>query len=360
MSDIVLRSVSKSYGSKALTAVNAVDLSIAEGEFVVLLGPSGCGKTTTLRMIAGFVAPTSGQILFGGRDVTSVLPRLRNVGMVFQNYALFPNMTVADNIAFGPRQRGMERSKIAQRVLELLTLVQLESRRDYFPHELSGGQQQRVALARALAFSPSVLLLDEPLGALDVQLRESMQDELRRIQQSLGITTVLVTHDQHEAMALADRIVIMADGIIQQIGSPRDLYQKPANRFVADFLGKSNFLTGISTRRDSRHFAALADGSMIELPSVSSSSEGAPVEIALRPENIDLNPVPGEMAALQGKVVARRFLGNLVQYEVQMGWGQTILAECATRRGLAEVGDAITLGWKPEHIIQFRSASHSG
>src|SRR5690606_30639065 len=260
MSDIVLRSVSKSYGSKAITAVNAVDISVAEGEFVVLLGPSGCGKTTTLRMIAGFVDPTSGQILFGGRDVTNVPPRLRNVGMVFQNYALFPNMTVADNIAFGPRQRGMGRSVIDQRVSELLQLVQLESRRDYLPQELSGGQQQRVALARALAFSPSVLLLDEPLGALDVQLRETMQDELRRIQQSLGITTVLVTHDQHEAMALADRIVIMADGVIQQIGSPKALYQQPANRFVADFLGKSNFLNGVLTRRDRHEFVTLADG----------------------------------------------------------------------------------------------------
>ncbi|MBM3525134.1 MAG: ABC transporter ATP-binding protein, partial [Alphaproteobacteria bacterium] len=237
MADVVLENVSKSFGS--VRAVDGFSLVVKEGELLTLLGPSGCGKTTTLRMVAGFFLPSAGRILIGGQDVTTLPPRKRNLGMVFQDYALFPHLTVADNIAFGLRERGAAKEQIRKRVGELLDLIRLPGVEGRYPRELSGGQQQRVALARALAYSPSVLLMDEPFGALDLKLREAMQVELHRILRELKITTIFVTHDQGEAMSLSDRIVVMLDGRAQQIGAPEELYARPATAFVAHFVGRS-------------------------------------------------------------------------------------------------------------------------
>ena len=240
MSGVTLDKIVKRYGSTV--AVDDVSLNIKEGEFLTLLGPSGCGKTTTLRLISGFIQPTSGAIHFGEKDVTGIAPQHRQIGMVFQDYALFPHLTVSENISFGLVERKYEKHAIKARVDELLALIKLENAAERYPSEISGGQAQRVAVARAVAHPPSVLLMDEPLGALDLKLRETMQIELRRIQQELGITAVYVTHDQSEAMNMSDRIVVMNSGVIEQIGSPKDIYTNPQSVFVANFIGQVNIL----------------------------------------------------------------------------------------------------------------------
>ena len=240
MSGVLLSSVTKKYGD--VTALHALDLEIREGEFLTLLGPSGCGKTTTLRLVAGFIQPTSGTIFLGDDDITAVAPQHRRIGMVFQDYALFPHMTVRENIAFGLQERRYEKHRIPQRVDELLDLIRLPDMGDRYPSEVSGGQQQRIAVARAVAFPPRVLLMDEPLGALDLKLREAMQIEVRRIQQELSITTIYVTHDQTEAMNMSDRIAVMNEGVIEQLGTAEEIYRRPASRFVADFVGQINLL----------------------------------------------------------------------------------------------------------------------
>src|SRR6187401_1914200 len=242
MAKLELIDLSKRYGEQA--AVAGVTLDVPDGEFLVLLGPSGCGKTTTLRMIAGFVEPSGGTATIGGTDVTHLPPWRRNTGMVFQSYALFPHMTVAENVAFGLEMRKLARPEIAARAKEVLRLVRLESYAERLPRELSGGQQQRVALARALAVRPDVLLLDEPLSNLDAKLREEVRIEIRELQRQLGLTTIMVTHDQEEALSVADRLVVMADGEICQIGSQRDLYERPTDPFVASFVGRSTSLKG--------------------------------------------------------------------------------------------------------------------
>src|SRR5215216_1697675 len=242
MADLSLNGLSKHYGD--FYAVREVSLTIADGEFLVLLGPSGCGKTTTLRMVAGFIEPSAGHVRLAGQDVTLLPPWKRNAGMVFQSYALFPHMTVAQNVAFGLEMRKLARADIERRVEEVLALVRLGGYGGRLPRQLSGGQQQRVALARALAIRPDVLLLDEPLSNLDAKLRQEVRVEIRELQRQLGLTTVMVTHDQEEALTMADRLVVMADGEIRQIGSQRDLYERPADRFVASFVGRSTFLDG--------------------------------------------------------------------------------------------------------------------
>ena len=256
MARLELINLSKRYGDHA--AVAGVTLDVADGEFLVLLGPSGCGKTTTLRMIAGFVEPSGGAARIGGADVTYLPPWRRNTGMVFQSYALFPHMTVAENVAFGLEMRKLAKAEIAARAREALRLVRLEGYAERLPRQLSGGQQQRVALARALAIRPDVLLLDEPLSNLDAKLREEVRIEIRELQRQLGLTTIMVTHDQEEALTVADRLVVMAEGEIRQIGSQRDLYERPADRFVAGFVGRSTFLDGPRHRagRSSRPPAA--------------------------------------------------------------------------------------------------------
>jgi spermidine/putrescine ABC transporter ATP-binding subunit len=290
--DVRLDKVGKSFGSVA--AVNDVSLSIERGSIFSLLGPSGCGKTTTLRLIAGFEQPDTGEIYIRGQRVTSVPPYRRDFSMVFQSYALFPHLNVADNVAFGLRMRRVPRSERALSVADALDLVQLGALRDRFPRQLSGGQQQRVALARAIVVKPAVLLLDEPLGALDKMLREQMQVELRTLQQRLGITAVFVTHDQEEALTLSDRVAVMRAGVIEQIGAPREIYDRPRNEFVAGFLGASNFIDGVIASRDgavawvdaagARVAAAMDDGE-----ATVGAHVGAKVRVAVRPERVRMH-----------------------------------------------------------------------
>ncbi|MBD1553044.1 ABC transporter ATP-binding protein [Pseudomonas sp. C2L12B] len=288
--NLQLRNLTKNYGASLAPAVDSVSLSIASGELVSLLGPSGCGKTTTLRMIAGLVLQDSGDITINGESIANRPVHERNIGMVFQNYALFPHMTIHDNVAFGLRMRSFKAAERDRRVSEALEIVQLGSFAQRTPAELSGGQQQRVALARALVIEPSVLLLDEPLGALDKNLREDMQVELRRIQKSLGITTVIVTHDQEEALTLSDRVVVMKGGKLEQVGTPRDVYCRPESRFVAEFIGSSNFLEGTVQAHDNKH-AVVEAGAFGLLKVDRPLAEGARISVALRPEDIELLPL---------------------------------------------------------------------
>src|SRR3954454_13501835 len=288
---IELVGIAKRFHSRrgAVTAVERVDLTIVEGEFFSLLGPSGCGKTTTLRMIGGFEEPSEGQILFYGRDVFGVPPNHRDVNMVFQSYALFPHMSVFDNVAFGLRRKGVDGAQVHQRVNEMLDLVQLEGKSERRPRELSGGQQQRVALARALVNRPRALLLDEPLAALDLKLRQAMQIELKRIQREVGITFIFVTHDQNEALTMSDRLVVMNAGRIEQLGAPRDVYEHPRTRFVAGFIGTSNLITGTVERMDGGT-AIIATPADEELSAPDAAAVGAvvrqPLDMTLRPEKI--------------------------------------------------------------------------
>jgi putative spermidine/putrescine transport system ATP-binding protein/spermidine/putrescine transport system ATP-binding protein len=285
-----LRELTKLFGTTR--AVDRVSLGIEPGSIVALLGPSGCGKTTTLRMIAGLLQPDAGDILVDSRSIKNIPVHRRNVGMLFQNYALFPHMTVAENIGFGLETRGIRRGQAASRIMEALQLVQLTGFEHRMPTQLSGGQQQRVALAPALVVEPAVLLLDEPLGALDKSLRQSMQVELRDLQRRLGITTVLVTHDQDEALTIADRIAIMRDGYIEQSGTPSEVYQRPISRFIASFLGAANFFQGRVERADNGAMCvAIPGGPAISVKS--SRPVGTSVTIALRPESVKVE-MPGE------------------------------------------------------------------
>ena len=353
MASVTLQSVSKHFGKSP--AVREVSFEIAEGELVVILGASGCGKTTTLRMIAGFVEPSAGRVLIGGEDVTRVPPRLRNIGMVFQNYALFPNMSVAGNIAFGLRQRRVEAKVAARRVTELLELVRLPGRGDDPIDTLSGGQQQRVALARALATSPRVLLMDEPLSALDLKLREAMRDEIQRIQRELRITTLLVTHDQQEAMSLADRIILMGPGDIQQIGPPGELYARPATKFVAEFIGKNNLLRGrLIEQANGVVQARLPDGAIVRARASRPMVTGSDVHIMVRPEASRLEPgAPADVNACRGVVERCRFLGNVTHVFVRAPWDQVLLVELAGHAPAVRAGEGVTVAWGEDHAVAF-------
>jgi putative spermidine/putrescine transport system ATP-binding protein len=314
MSYLTLTDVQKRFGE--FSAVQDFNLSAERGEFVSFLGPSGCGKTTTLRMIAGFEQPTAGQITIDGRDITRVPPNRRNVGMVFQSYALFPNMTVADNVGFGLKVRKRPADQIRKRVDELLEIVNLPDKGGRYPYQLSGGQQQRVALARALAFEPQVLLLDEPLSALDAKIRVALRVEIRQIQRQLGITTVYVTHDQEEALSLSDRVVVMSEGRMEQVGTPFEIYNFPTTAFVASFVGTLNVLPGIVVN------AAAGDltihGQPVKLAGVGAfeGSAGREVKVALRPEMAKLGLGPGNCNTLAGKVDDISFLGSIVRIRV--------------------------------------------
>jgi putative spermidine/putrescine transport system ATP-binding protein len=305
-------------------AVEGFDLEADKGEFVSFLGPSGCGKTTTLRMIAGFELPTAGSIRIDGTDVTNRPPNRRNVGMVFQSYALFPNMTVADNIGFGMKVRGRPRDQIKQRVGELLDLIHLGGRGERFPWQLSGGQQQRVALARALAIEPQVLLLDEPLSALDAKIRIALRHQIRSIQRQLGITTVYVTHDQEEALSLSDRVVVMSDGRIEQIGAPADIYNFPATRFVASFVGTLNLLDArvvdASTGRVSVAGQEIRTGVAVD-----TGHDGSEATVAIRPEGIELG-TDGGTNRLTGTVEDVSFLGSIVRTRLRLHEDGTTLS----------------------------------
>ena len=297
-------------------AVSDFNLAIEKAEFVSFLGPSGCGKTTTLRMIAGFETPTQGLITLEGNDITYVPPNRRNIGMVFQSYALFPNMTVADNVAFGLTVRKRPKDRIKSRVAELLDIVNLGDKGGRFPYQLSGGQQQRVALARALAFEPQVLLLDEPLSALDAKIRVALRHEIRSIQRQLGITTVYVTHDQEEALSLSDRVVVMSEGRMEQVGTPFEIYNFPATAFVASFVGTLNVLP--STVVNAAAGDLTINGQPVKLAGAGKfeGSAGREVKVALRPEMVKLGVGPGNCNTLSGKVADISFLGSIVRIRV--------------------------------------------
>jgi spermidine/putrescine transport system ATP-binding protein len=345
-------------GGHDVRAVEHVDLRIAEGEFFSLLGPSGCGKTTTLRMIAGFEEPTSGQILLHGRDMVGVPPFRRDVNMVFQQYALFPHMDVFENVAFGLRRKKVAKDEIARRVAEALALVELEGREKRRPRQLSGGQQQRVALARALVNRPRALLLDEPLGALDLKLRQAMQLELKRIQREVGITFVYVTHDQEEALTMSDRLVVMNAGRIEQLGSPRELYEYPATRFVANFIGTSNILTGRLERKgDAWALAGLGPDQRVLVADAGQAAQGEEVELAVRPEKMVLraehDPPPPDRCALRATVTEVVYLGTSTQYRTvtDAGTAVAVYRQNASATPGAEVltGQVGWLEWPPEH-----------
>ncbi len=318
MSYLVLTDVQKRFGETV--AVENFNLTAEKGEFVSFLGPSGCGKTTTLRMIAGFEQPTAGTISIDGRDVTRIPPNKRNVGMVFQSYALFPNMTVADNIGFGLKVRKRPADQIRKRVGELLELINLPERGGRYPYQLSGGQQQRVALARALAFEPQVLLLDEPLSALDAKIRVALRHEIRQIQRQLGITTVYVTHDQEEALSLSDRVVVMSEGRMEQVGTPFEIYNFPTTAFVASFVGTLNVLDGVVV--DAGRGEIAVSGQTINITRKFDARPGQEVRVALRPEMISLEDRPMGCSRLVGKVVDISFLGSIVRMRVQVGLGE--------------------------------------
>jgi spermidine/putrescine transport system ATP-binding protein len=345
-------------GGHGVRAVEHVDLRIAEGEFFSLLGPSGCGKTTTLRMVAGFEEPSAGRILLHGRDMVGVPPFRRDVNMVFQQYALFPHMDVFENVAFGLRRKKVDKGEIKRRVAEALSLVELEGRETRKPRQLSGGQQQRVALARALVNRPRALLLDEPLGALDLKLRQAMQLELKRIQREVGITFVYVTHDQEEALTMSDRLVVMNAGRIEQLGNPRELYEHPATRFVANFIGTSNILTGRLERRgDTWALAGLGPDERVLVADAGQAQPGQEVELAVRPEKVVLraeqDPPPSGQCALRGRVTEIVYLGTSTQYRTVTDGGQAVAVyrqnTSASHGADVLAGQVGWLEWPPEH-----------
>jgi spermidine/putrescine transport system ATP-binding protein len=349
--EIQLDRVAKRFGE--VTAVDEVTLEIAAGEFFSLLGPSGCGKTTTLRMIGGFELPSSGRILLRDRDVTRDPPDKRAVNMVFQHYALFPHLTVADNIAFGPKRQGLPKDEVRRRVGEGLALVRLEGYEKRKPGQLSGGQQQRVALARALANRPNVLLLDEPLGALDLKLRRQLQLELKRIQSEVGITFVYVTHDQEEALTMSDRIAVMNAGRVEQLGTPEELYERPRTRFVADFIGTSNFLSGaIESVEGLTAVVRLAGGDRCVTAIARGLGVGHAVELSVRPEAVSLRAVngagpTGAVGTINATVEQAAYLGGNIQYLVRSASGLSLTALAPTSGDRIPVGGGVEVTWSP-------------
>ena len=350
MTFLTLTGIQKQFGTTY--AVHDFNLSAEKGEFVSFLGPSGCGKTTTLRMIAGFELPTHGSIVIDDVDVTHRPPNQRNVGMVFQSYALFPNMTVAGNIGFGLRVRKRPSAQIAKRVSELLALIHLEDRGNRYPYQLSGGQQQRVALARALAFEPQVLLLDEPLSALDAKIRIVLRKEIRAIQRQLGITTVYVTHDQEEALSLSDRVVVMSEGRIEQIGAPADIYNFPATPFVASFVGTLNLIA--ANVIDTGTGRLSVDGQEVRSAKpITEGRAGGTVTIAIRPESIELGE-GGGANRLRGTVEDASFLGSIVRVRVRLADSQTSVSlDTFNDPNLSPPGidEAVTLSFPPEACL---------
>jgi spermidine/putrescine transport system ATP-binding protein len=361
--DVEMLDVTKRFGE--VTAVDRMQLRIAAGEFYSLLGPSGCGKTTTLRMIAGFEQPTEGEILLAGQPIAGVPPYQRNVNTVFQHYALFPHMNVAQNVGYGLRQRKVEKAEEARRVGEALELVRLggyDKRRTW---EMSGGQQQRVALARALVNRPTVLLLDEPLGALDLKLRKEMQLELKALQREVGITFVYVTHDQEEALTMSDTIVVMRDGRIQQLGSPTELYERPVNRFVADFIGTSNFIAatvvetgGTHGRVTVRSATGLQLGGQLTDPAATAAT-GDAVTVAIRPERIDVLPASAASAAVPGwtevagRVHQGTYLGDQTEYRIETQEAGEVIVRRQNATGMDGAlgvgpGDPVVVRWHEE------------
>jgi thiamine transport system ATP-binding protein len=338
VSSLTLDAVSKRYGET--TALSEVSLDVEDGEFFTLVGPSGCGKTTTLRTVAGFESPTEGTVRFGGVDVSGVPPEDRDVGLVFQQYSLFPHMSVRENVAYGLRFTAVEGDADA-RVAELLELVGLEGMGDREPTALSGGQQQRVALARALAPNPDVLLLDEPMSALDARLRERLRREVRRIQGDLDVTTLYVTHDQAEALAVSDRVAVMNQGRVEQVGTPQEVYREPATRFVAEFVGENNVFDGTATDD-----GATVGDRAFSVPGLD-VAPGQSVTLCVRPESMQ---VGGATNTLTGSVEYAEFLGEAVR--VGLDWqGREVVVRTDARDGVPAEGDELTVGFDPESVV---------
>lgn len=343
---LTLEGLTKVYGHD--TVLDDVSLTVGAGEFVTLLGPSGSGKTTTLSIIAGFTAPTSGRVMLDGEDITSLPTHKRGIGVVFQNYALFPHMTVRENIAFPLKQRKTSKPVIESKIAEVLDLVDLAKYSDRYPIELSGGQQQRVALARALVFGPRLLLLDEPLAALDRKLRETLQYELKRIHQEVGITFLCVTHDQEEALVLADNIALYNDGKVEQFGAPQELYETPRSYFVANFLGSSNMLPAevVSDRE-----VTLSEGTVLLGPmGAGGISPGEPCTLMIRPDALRPQSSLSSSSdnAIQGTIQNVLYLGTELRYEVTTAHGTQLVASSPTRSGfVGKSGDSVVLCWQP-------------
>lgn len=330
------KNIGKIYGAgaSAVTALGDVSISIRQGEFFTLLGPSGCGKTTLLRCIAGFETPTSGAIMLNGRDITHTPPNLRPVNTVFQSYALFPHLTVAQNVGFGLKMQGKSRKDIDAAVTRVLGLVKLEAFADRLPSQMSGGQQQRVALARALAPEPEVLLLDEPLSALDLKLRKEMQSELKRLQAETGITFIFVTHDQEEALTMSNRIGVMSAGALLQVGSPRDVYDRPVNRFVADFIGETNFVEG----RVEAGGVRIGSGDVLAVPL---KDEAGDVTLAVRPEQIKITRDGQGIAAT---IIDATYMGTDTHYTLGLSDNSQLVARVQSNSGDSpNVGDAVAI-----------------
>jgi spermidine/putrescine transport system ATP-binding protein len=351
--DLRLVNVTKRYG--IFTAVDDLSLTVPQGSFFALLGASGCGKTTTLRMVAGLTEPTSGQVLLGEQDISRLRPYRRPVNTVFQSYALFPHLDIFENVAFGLRRRKVR--QVTEEVHRMLALVQLDGYAKRHPAQLSGGQQQRVALARALINRPQVLLLDEPLGALDLKLRRQMQLELKRIQTEVGITFVHVTHDQEEAMTMADTVAVMNAGKIEQLGAPADLYEFPATAFVANFLGQSNLLAGDAAGPAGDEVPVEAYGSRFSVPAARSRVDRGPVYLGVRPEKLHLvgaeDPVPVGHQSIGGVVSDAAYLGVSTQYQVRTGWGTELSVFVANSgaTGVLPVGSDVVAHWRGEHAF---------
>lgn len=348
MTALTIDRINKRYGQ--LHILKDISIPICEGEFVSLLGPSGCGKTTTLRCIAGFERPDSGRILFGTRDVTAALPEKRDIGMVFQSYALFPHMTVAENLAFGLEARKIAPEERRRRIGEVLSMVRLEGYEQRFPRELSGGQQQRVALARALVIEPSVLLLDEPLANLDATLRDEMRFFIRDLQQRVGITSVYVTHDQSEAMVMSDRIVVMNAGEIDQFGAPREIYERPASARVAAFIGRSNTLGGeIAEALGGERYRIATSSGAIGAEGPAGLSPGAKVQVMIRPENIRIAEADDARDGdnlVGGTVTKSIYQGSANQLSIRLASGDEVTVDVSGRR-LIEPGATISLRFAP-------------
>lgn len=343
MARLEIDNVTKRYGE--LKAAADVSLDVPDGEFLVLLGPSGCGKTTMLRIVAGFIEPTAGTVRLGGRDVTALPPWKRNAGLVFQSYALFPHLTVHENVAFGLEMRKVSKADMGPRIAEALRLVRLGQLGERLPRQLSGGQQQRVALARALVFRPDILLLDEPLSNLDAKLRQDVRVEIRELQRTLGLTTVMVTHDQEEALTMADRLVVMNEGRIRQVGTQQDLYERPADRFVADFVGRSTFIDGTVEAA-----GRLRSEGGLEIACAAGTPGKA--SLALRPERVALLP-PGAAAmdnTFDGVVEFVSYLGAQVDAHVRLSPRERVILQLPNRpdQPLPAVGDRVRVGWSRE------------
>ena len=353
---VVFDGIEKSY--QGVRAVDGIHLDVAPGEFVTLLGPSGSGKTTSLMMLAGFEIPTNGEIYVDGEPIAAVPPYRRNIGMVFQSYALFPHMTVGENIAFPLKLRKLPKDDVKRHTADVLEMVKLPGYERRYPRQLSGGQQQRIAVARALVFNPRVLLMDEPLGALDKQLRESLQLEIKQLHDQLGVTIIYVTHDQQEALVMSDRIAVMNNGKIEQIGSPTDLYDLPQTRFVASFLGESNFLEGRLTSSAGQDSVVAVEGvGTVRAPGRSGGASGSQVTVAVRPEKLvfpeDEGSADGAMNYLDGVVNEVIFVGEMRRYEVGLGNGDSLIVKCHNRSGIRQYGrgDAVRIAW---HVTDTR------